>query len=205
MSHGSVELALPGGIRVNSRVYSEELAHGLGPGAVDVRLSVEFMDAAREETALLWGNSEVFKTKALKLSPPWVEPAAVVYPERGTMRIGLWLHDTVEGNLVRVHYFVQKPERDTSRILSQRRASLTVKPEFSRLRCRGKLQLQAETAGCADQRVVWSVREENGGAVDRSGLYQAPELPGTYEITAVLEADETVSASAFVVVEREGR
>ena len=153
VSHGSVELALPGGIRVNSRVYSEELAHGLGPGAVDVRLSVEFMDAAREETALLWGNSEVFKSKALKLSPPWVEPAAVVYPERGTMRIGLWLHDTVEGNLVRVHYFVQKPERDTSRILSQRRASLTVKPEFSRLRCRGKLQLQAETAGCADQRV----------------------------------------------------
>lgn len=203
VAHGAVDLTMPGGIRVNSRVFSEEIAHGLGPGAVDVRLSVEFLDAGREETALLYGSSEVFKSKALKLTPPWVEPAAVVYPERGTMRIGLWLHDTVEGNLVRIHYFVQKPERDTSRIVSQRRASLTVQPEFSRVKCRGKLQLQAEVTGCADKRVRWSVREENGGMVDHNGLYQAPELPGTYEIIAVSEADETVSASAFVVVERE--
>ena len=30
---------------------------------------------------------------------------------------------------------------------------------------------------------------------------QAPELPGTYEITAVCSADPEVSASAFVIVE----
>ena len=45
------------------------------------------------------------------------------------------------------------------------------------------------------------VREENGGAIDRNGLYQAPELPGTYEITATAGADEKVTASAFVIVE----
>lgn len=117
------------------------------------------------------------------------------------MRIGLWLHDTVDGNLVRVHYFAQKPERDTSRILSQRRVSLSVTPEFSRLSCRGKLQFQADVVGSEDKSVVWSVREENGGAIDRNGLYQAPELPGTYEITAAAGADETVTASAFVIVE----
>ena len=116
VAHGTVDLTMPGGIRVNSRVFSQEIAHGLGAGAVDVRLSVEFQD--KEETALLCGNSEVFKSKNIKIAPPWVEAAAVVYPERGTMRIGLWLHDTVEGNLVRVHYFAQKPERDTSRLLS---------------------------------------------------------------------------------------
>lgn len=117
------------------------------------------------------------------------------------MRIGLWLHDTVEGNLVRVHYFAQKPERDTSRILSQRQVSLTVTPEFSRLGCRGKLRFQAEVVGSEDKSVTWSVKEENGGVIDRNGLYQAPELPGTYEITAVAGADESVSASAFVIVE----
>ena len=201
VAHGTVDLTMPGGIRVNSRVYSQEIAHGLGAGAVDVRLSVEFPDSESGETALLCGNSEVFKSKNIKVSPPWVEAAAVVYPERGTMRIGLWLHDTVDGNLARVHYFVQKPERDTSRILSQRRVSLTVTPEFSRLSRRGKLQLQAEVVGSEDKSVVWSVKEENGGAIDRNGLYQAPELPGTYEITAVSGADETVSASAFVIVE----
>ena len=201
IAHGTVELTMPGGIRVNSRVFSQEIAHGLGAGAVDVRLSVEFVDKEQGETALLCGNSEVFKSKSVKIAPPWVEAAAVVYPERGTMRIGLWLHDTVEGNLVRVHYFAQKPERDTSRILSQRRVSLTVTPEFSRLGCRGKLRFQAEVVGSEDKSVTWSVKEENGGAIDRNGLYQAPELPGTYEITAVAGADESVSASAFVIVE----
>ena len=199
VAHGTVDLTMPGGIRVNSRVFSKEIAHGLGAGAVDVRLSVEFQD--KEETALLCGNSEVFKSKNIKIAPPWVEAAAVVYPERGTMRIGLWLHDTVEGNLVRVHYFAQKPERDTSRLLSQRRVSLTVTPEFSRLGCREKLQFQADVVGCEDKSVTWSVKEENGGAIDRNGLYQAPELPGTYEITAVSGADGSVAASAFVIVE----
>lgn len=201
VAHGTVDMTMPGGIRVNSRVFSQEIAHGLGAGAVDVRLSVEFVDKERDETALLYGNSEVFKHKSLKAAPPWVEAAALVYPERGTMRIGLWLHDTVEGNLVRVHYFVQKPERDTSRILSQRQMSLSVTPEFSRLGCREKLQFQANVVGSEDKSVTWSVKEENGGVIDRNGLYQAPELPGTYEIVAVAGADESVTASAFVIVE----
>ena len=201
VAHGTVDLTMPGGIRVNSRVFSKEIAHGLGAGAVDVRLSVEFEAGEEGETALLCGNSEVFKSKSVDLTPPWVEAAAVVYPERGTMRIGLWLHDTVKGNLVRVHYFAQKPERDTSRILAQRKISLTITPEFSRLSCRGKLQFQADVVGSEDKSVTWSVKEENSGAIDRNGLYQAPELPGTYEITAAAGADETVTASAFVIVE----
>ena len=124
VAHGTVDLTLPGGIRVNSRVYSDEIAHGLGPGAVDIRLSVEFEDkASGDETVLLYGSSEVFKGKNAPAAPPWAEAAALVYPERGTMRIGLWLHDSVDGNRLTVHYFAQKPERDTSRILAQRKVS----------------------------------------------------------------------------------
>jgi hypothetical protein len=199
VAHGTVDLTMPSGIRVNSRVFSDEIAHGLGTGAVDVRLSVEFQDD--QEPALLYGNSEVFKGKSCKITPPWVEAAAVVYPEKGTMRIGLWLHDTVDGNRVRIHYFAQKPERDTSRILTSRKISLTLTPEFSRLACRGTLQFRADVVGCEDKAVLWSVKEPNGGAIDRNGTYQAPELPGTYEIVAASSADQSVTASAFVIVE----
>lgn len=201
VAHGTVDLVLPGGIRVNSRVFSEEVVHGLGAGAVDVRLSVEFQDGDKDETALLYGNSEIFKSKSVKFHAPWVEAAAVVYPERGTMRIGLWLHDTVEGNFVRVHYFAQKPERDTSRILAQHRMSLTITPDFSRLERRGRLQFQADVVGSEDKGVIWSVKEPNGGAIDHNGLYQASEEPGTYEIVAAARADGSVTASAFVIVE----
>ena len=192
---------MPGGIRVNSRVFSKEIAHGLGAGAVDVRLSVEFEAGEEGETALLCGNSEVFKSKSVDVAPPWVEAAAVVYPERGTMRIGLWLHDTVKGNLVRVHYFAQKPERDTSRILAQRQVSLTVTPEFSHVSRRGTLRMQAEVVGSEDKGVQWTISGEGGGSIDRNGVYQAPETPGTYEIVATASADENVRASAFVIVD----
>ena len=202
VTHGTVDLTMPGGLRVNSKVYSEEIAHGLGPGAVDVRLSIEFADQAADgETALYFGNSEVFKGKAAPATPPWVEAAALVYPQRGTMRIGLWLHDMVEGNRLTVHYFAQKPERDTSRILAQRQVSLTVTPEFAHVSRRGTLRLQAEVVGSEDKGVQWKVNEEGGGSIDRNGVYQAPEMPGTYEIVAVASADENVRASAFVIVE----
>lgn len=199
VAHGTVDLAVPGGIHVNSRVFSEEIPHGLGNGAVDIRLSVEFVTEG--ETMLLSGNSEVFKAKNVPFTPPFAEAAAVVYPQRGTMRIGLWLHDTVEGNLVRVHYFAQKPERDTDKIYPQLRVNLAVKPEFSRLKCREKLQLKADVTGSEDGNVTWRIKEENGGVIDRNGLYQAPEMPGTYEIIATAAADETIQTSAFVIVE----
>ena len=202
VSHGTVDLTLPGGMRVNRKVYSEEIPHGLGPGTVDVRLSIEFDDhAAGDETALCFGNSEIFVKCKEKNSVPWVEAAAVVYPRRGTMRIGLWLHDMVEGNRITVHYFAQKPERDTSRILAQRRIGLSVTPEFSRVAVRGTIRFQAEVTGSEDKSVRWTVKEDNGGVIDHNGIYQAPELPGTYEITAISNSDDSVTASAFVIVE----
>ncbi len=205
VSHGTVDLTLPGGVRVNSKVYSDEISHGLGPGTVDVRLSVELADrSAGDETALCFGNSEIFiksKSKNMPAGVPWVEAAAVVYPQRGTMRIGLWLHDMVEGNRIKVHYFAQKPERDTSHILAQRQVGLTITPEFSHVAVRGTIRFQAEVTGSEDKSVKWSVKEENGGVIDHNGNYQAPELPGTYEIRAVSTADDSVGASAFVIVE----
>ncbi len=200
VSHGTVELTLPGGLRVNSRVFSEEIPHGLGAGAVDVRLSVEYLERGTE-TTLLFGNSEVFRGKNRPGSPPAVETAALVYPERGTMRVGVWLHDMVEGSRLTIHYFAQKPERDANRLLFQRKVSLKLEPEFARTSRRGTVRIQAEVTGGEDRGVIWKVQEENGGVIDRNGIYQAPELPGTYEVVATARADESVTASAFIVVE----
>ena len=202
VSHGTVDMTLPGGVRVNSKVFSEEIPHGLGPGTVDVRLSIEFADhSAGDETALCFGNSEIFVKGKTNNGVPWVEAAAIVYPRRGTMRIGLWLHDMVEGNRLTVHYFAQKPERDTNRILAQRRVGLSVTPEFARVAPHGTIVFQAEVTGSEDKNVRWLVKEGSSGVIDHNGIYQAPELPGTYEITAVSSADESITASAFVIVE----
>ncbi len=199
ITHGVVDMEMPGGIRVNSRYYSKEIPHGLGAGAVDVRLSVEF--ERNGDPILLIGNSEVFKSKRMEVNPPFVETAVLLYPERGTMRIGIWLHDTVPGNRIRVHYFAQKPERDTSRILGQKKPSITLMPEVARLGKGERLRMKGIVEGSQDKGVIWSVKDENGGEIDENGFYQAPELQGTYEIVGTSSADPSISASAFVIVE----
>ena len=198
-SHGAVDIPVPGGIKVNARCFTDEIPHGLGPGNVDVRLCTEFNNDAG--MGHLFGNSEVFRSKAAKIDPPWVETAVVVYPERGTMRIGVWLHDNVEGNMVRVHYYAQKPERDTKQLIEKRLVNISILPEVTRLSRREQVRFKAKVTGSEDKNVIWSVKDENGGVIDKNGNYQAPETLGTYEIIAAARADENVSVSAFVIVE----
>ncbi len=197
-SHGYVDITMTGGLKVNGRYYSDEIPHDLGAGNVEVRLAVE---CAEDSQAHLFGNSEIFRAKTSPVKTPWVEAGAVVYPERGTMRIGIWLHDVVAGNVVRVHYYAQKPERDTKRLLEERRMSIRVMPEVTRVSRREQARLKAVVHGSDDKGVIWSVKDDGGGSIDQNGIYRAPEELGTYEILAKARADERVVASAYVIVE----
>ena len=197
VSHGAVEIPLPGGNRVNARYYSEEVPYGLGPGAVDVRLTVEFWDED-DGVCLVTGSSEVFrKTKNL----PRVEAAAILYPERGTMKVGVWLHDDVKGNALRVHYFACRPSMDSSAMVVQRKVSVSVSPEMARVERGEQLSFKASVVGTEDKDVRWSVKDTDGGMIDGNGIYTAPQMQGTYEIEVVAAADNTAKATAFIIVD----
>ena len=198
-SHGVVEIPLTGGPRVNGRYYSEEIPHGLGIGNVNVTLAVEFDDDG--ERCQLIGNNEVFSSKTLKSAPPWVEAAAVLYPERGTMVIGIWLHDTVEGRSIKVHYYAERAERDTDRIIEKQNVSVAIIPEITRVTKLEQVKLKAVVTGSDDKSVTWIVKEKNGGEIDKNGVYKAPEAKGTYEVIARSVADPDIQASAFIIVE----
>lgn len=197
VSHGIVEIPLPGGNRVNARYYSEEVPYGLGPGAVDVHLTVEF-ETEENGVCLLTGNSEVFRKK---YNTPRVEAAAMLYPERGTMKVGIWLHDDIVGSVIRVHYFACRPAMDSSALVANRRVSVTVSPEMARAQRGEQICLKANVVGTEDKSVRWSVKEADGGMIDGNGIYTAPQMTGTYEIEATSVTDETAKASAFVIVD----
>jgi hypothetical protein len=199
-SHGIIEISVPSGIKVNARLVSEEVPHGLGVGNIDIRFCVEYKDK-NNEAVHIHGNSEVFKAKTTGLSAPPVELAAVVYPIRGTMRVGVWLHDDIDENVLLIHYFAQKPERDCNKIIEDRKISIKINPEIARAERRGQTRLKAIVTGSEDKTVKWSVKDKDGGVIDDNGTYQAPEIAGTYEVLAHATADEKVLASAFVIVE----
>lgn len=50
-------------------------------------------------------------------------------------------------------------------------------------------------AGC-----TWKVSEANGGTIDASGLYVAPDAPGTFHVVATSSKDSSASATATVTV-----
>ncbi|GHU57930.1 hypothetical protein FACS1894133_1740 [Clostridia bacterium] len=197
--HGVVDIQMPDGIKVNARFYSDEIPHGLGAGNVDVRIALEF-DTGNDVVSI-FGNGDVFRGKNSNVNPPQIETAVVVYPNRGTMKIGVWLHDDVFENVIRVHYYAEKTERDTKQLLSDRQISIEILPEISRLGRGEKTRLRAVVKGSDDNGVIWEVTDNGGGEIDANGNYQAPEQNGTYEVVAKARADISVSAFAFVIVE----
>ncbi|MDR0936799.1 MAG: hypothetical protein LBM98_08975 [Oscillospiraceae bacterium] len=197
-SHGYVDIAMPGGLKVNAKYYSDEISHGLGPGNVNLRLAIEFRADDGDTRATLFGNSEIFRSKQSEETPPRAEAAAIVYPDKGTMRIGVWIHDDIFGSSLRVRYFADKSE--TRPPPADERLSIEISPEVLRLKPGEQRQLHALIKGAADKAVIWSVQEDNGGEIDAEGNYKAPEARGTYEVIAKAAADVSVHASAFVIV-----
>src|SRR5437868_5932252 len=87
------------------------------------------------------------------------------------------------------------------RINGAPQVGIAVDPLAAALAPGAKLQLSATISGPADRSVVWQVQEgDSGGRIDGSGLYTAPEAPGTYHVVAASHADPTVSSTAEIKV-----
>ena len=54
--------------------------------------------------------------------------------------------------------------------------------------------------GFTDERLQWSVRDRNGGTIDKNGKYTAPETASIFQISVSSMAYPQVQASTFVVV-----
>src|SRR5207237_549417 len=87
------------------------------------------------------------------------------------------------------------------RINGAPQVGIAVDPLAAALAPGAKLQLSATISGPADRSVVWQVQEgDSGGRIDGSGLYTAPEAPGTYHVVAASHAVPGASVTATVSV-----
>lgn len=62
-------------------------------------------------------------------------------------------------------------------------------------------QFIARVEYTTNKSVIWSVLQSNGGTIDQSGLYLAPDIGGTYIVQCVSPEDRTRPAFAFVTVQ----
>ena len=87
-------------------------------------------------------------------------------------------------------------------ITTVRLADLIVEPDPGQVQVGGELQFTATRRDGTPVSVTWSA---TGGRIGRAtGLYVAGELPGTYAVTATLQEDPSIRATAVVQVVEDG-
>ena len=77
---------------------------------------------------------------------------------------------------------------------------MSIDPPSASVVVGGQKKFSAFVSGTSNTKVTWQVKEKSGGSINSDGLYTAPNIPGTYHIVAISQADSTKSGEASVVV-----
>lgn len=97
--------------RPSSHSYSAEIEHGLGLGPVRIELGVEessenaVADMLDRGDRLFCGDVDVFRESEFDPDTPDVTLGAVVYPKKGTFRVGLRLNQPTDRTSIRLRWW----------------------------------------------------------------------------------------------------
>ncbi|ASS75487.1 hypothetical protein CIG75_11190 [Tumebacillus algifaecis] len=96
--------------------YSDEIEHGLGTGNVFVQAGAEECDSLLNQgEAVYYGDQDVFSGSDFESFMPKLSVGVLVYPKKGTFRIGVKLFGGTEMSKVRIRWWaVQDPEEGTA-------------------------------------------------------------------------------------------
>lgn len=181
-----------GGI-TGQKFFTEEIAHGLGLGAVNIVLGKA--EGNQGNHNIMFGASDIFEEEADSVK---VEMAAKVNVEKGTFVIGVRCLEPTSETKVKIHWTAIKDERE--QIRGQQETVMQIKPDMLNLYVRENYYFEALLDGRAENRVKWSVREPDGGTINENGMYTAPNKAGVYEIIGSSMDHPEFKASTFVVV-----
>jgi hypothetical protein len=195
-STGVVDIFLGNGARMNGRYISDEISHGLGLGAVSITTCL----IQEEEGAMLFGNGDVFNRKEAGISPYKADTAVIVYPEKGTFKIGVKFNDAEDITILKVRWFAMKPQKDSEAFENKKEITIRIEPDIVSVKPRDEVRFKAFIHGSPNKKVSWSLKDKDSGSIDSNGIYKAASVRGTYEIIAKLDEYPEITASAFVVV-----
>lgn len=98
-------------LRPGKPFFSEEIEHGLGSGAVCIVLGLEgvnqdsLSEIVEKREQLYYGSYEIFKGSEHEADIPQISTGAIVYPQKGTFRIGARIEDGAEVSKVLVRWW----------------------------------------------------------------------------------------------------
>lgn len=180
-------------------LYSDEIVHGLGFGPVNIELSYEVDRGFDSDNQILFGDTAIFQGQ----KGAAVSLGARLMPTEGTFEVGLKILKNDGAKQVRVHWTALRNE--THKSAPEKKKRIFIQPDNPNVFVGESLVFTAALEGFTDERLKWSVKDRNGGVIDKNGKYTAPETEGIYQIAVSSVAYPEVQVSTFVIVrEREG-
>lgn len=185
---GSVRIPVPARSRQGHLFFSDEIAHGLGLGDVEVVLHV--VQGAFSYS----GAADIFQEEE-KIA----EAAAKVNRNMGTFTIGIRLLAAMEeAGEVNVGWTAIR--RRSRNEIREEEARIYISPGIVNLKTREEVCLEAVCVNMEPDQLLWNVETPEGGSIDGDGTYHAPNRPGVYEVSCRRQGQEQVRASVFIVV-----
>lgn len=188
----------------NKSYFSEEIAHGLGKGNVMVNAALVEDD---EEGGIFSikknfaGDMSVFEGTDFEPDLSGTKIGVIIYPERGTFRIGLKFLKDANVPAVKVNWWTVKTGSGSNADISEvSGVTIRIDPNTITIGTREKYKFEAIISGTVSRECRWSVKDRDGGIIDANGVYMSPSQEGVYEVVVGMVKYPDIKASAFVVV-----
>lgn len=203
MTTGTVTLKAGLDMEAGRVLYSEELAHGLGPGPVLMEFGLENVypvaNDQRNRTDLLLGDASLFAQPGGTYDAP-LERGVRVHPDKGTFELAVRLKGRLRQTALRLRWFAWSPEEMLPPPEPAGRL-LRLKPDMLRVGPGEAVQFTPVFAEGGLAPCEFSVEGRRSGSVTRDGVYTAPDRPGLYMVCARGSGGAEDRAAAFVIVE----
>ena len=185
-AQGQVKIPVPPAAKAGACLFSEEIAHGLGLG--DVELVLHVIGKGGSYT----GRADIFSGQEER-----VETAARLDLNMGTFVIGIRLLEH-RGEDIRIGWTaIRKISRNE---FADAEPRIYIHPGLMNMKTRETGHLEAVCVNLDAADLVWQVLDPDGGSIDPDGTYHAPNRSGVYEVRCVKKNQEQIRASVFIVV-----
>lgn len=185
-----LEHVLPGDV-----LYSDSIIHGLGFEPVTIVLGYEVDDGFSDSQFTVFGDASVFRKQDEEFEAAL---GAKVDVREGSFVIGMKVLKNEDAMSVKVHWTALRHLARKSEV--QKKKSMYIQPDIPDLYLNESIVFSAVTEGFQDERLKWTVKDLDGGVIDKNGKYTAPENPGVFQINVSSTAYPEVKATTFVVV-----
>lgn len=196
---GIVEFAIDENFRFGKNIVSDELTHGLGMGPVYIQLGIvndrEGFEGDDESEKIYYGSSEVFFKGDYEGDIGDYTFGSVVYPLKGTFRVGLRINKGTKGEVIKLRWWAYKEQAGYT---SPESIKVKTSPEEIEVSPSETVQFTAFVQGDRSHQVTWHLEDEAAGKMDEYGLFEAGEVEGSYKVIATSVMDPNCFAESYV-------